>query len=317
MTDTAAGVDTYDLAISFLAADEPLAKEIADELAPLRAFVYSKAQEVVAGREGVEAFREVFRSRSKVSLVLFRTGWGTTPWTRVEETAIRDRCLAEGWETLVFVVLDNPHGKPKWVPDSYVFLDLQAYSLEELVGVVKAACARAGSNVRRATAAERAESIAQRAMFSEGTKKLLDASNRPFYQEAETLFGRLDAICNDVKSRTGWQIFFGGTPDWYYVIRAQGFTLQLLTRELYANTARGTHLIPRLFEGGIVTTAERDRGEHFIDQPVEVQRLAPIYIDRAPGPGWGWRQEDKFFTSERMAEMLFDKLMNLVSARQD
>ena len=67
----------------------------------LTCFVYSKRQEDLAGRDGVEAFREVFRHRNSLSVVLHREGWGETPWTRVEETAIRDRCLADGWRHLI------------------------------------------------------------------------------------------------------------------------------------------------------------------------------------------------------------------------
>jgi len=54
----------YDVAISFLSKDEPLALDIRERLAPLRVFVYPKAQEDVAGQEGVAAFRDVFRHRS-------------------------------------------------------------------------------------------------------------------------------------------------------------------------------------------------------------------------------------------------------------
>jgi hypothetical protein len=65
----------YEVAISFLAPDEPLARQVAEALAPLRVFVYSKAQEAIAGREGVEAFREVFRHQAQVAVVLFRPRW--------------------------------------------------------------------------------------------------------------------------------------------------------------------------------------------------------------------------------------------------
>src|SRR5438105_10121982 len=70
----------YDVAISFLSRDESLAREIAEQLAPLRVFVYSKAQGEVAGREGIATFRTVFRELARVALVLFRTGWGLTDW---------------------------------------------------------------------------------------------------------------------------------------------------------------------------------------------------------------------------------------------
>ena len=105
----------YDVAVSFLARDEPLAHEIAELLAPMHVFVYSKEQEEVAGREGIEAFRGVFREGSELMLVLYREGWGQTPWTQVEETAIRDFCLESGWNRLVFVRLEREQSIPGWL----------------------------------------------------------------------------------------------------------------------------------------------------------------------------------------------------------
>jgi hypothetical protein len=55
----------YDVAISFLRKDEPLAVELRDRLAPRRVFVYSKAQEEIAGREGDAAFGEVLARRPR------------------------------------------------------------------------------------------------------------------------------------------------------------------------------------------------------------------------------------------------------------
>src|SRR5438309_8245812 len=123
----------YDVAISFVWEDEPLAVQIKERLAPLKVFVCSKAQEKVAGQEGVSAFREVFRHGARVAVVLFRPRWGQTPWTRVEETAIRDHCLEAGWEHLVFVKFAKADKSPPWVPDSYVYLDLEAFDVAELI----------------------------------------------------------------------------------------------------------------------------------------------------------------------------------------
>ena len=94
----------HDVAISFLASDEPLALEIADGLVGFNVFVYSKAQEVIAATDGLETFGQVFRNGSRTQVVLYREGWGTTQWTRVEELAVRDRCLEDGFENLVFVI---------------------------------------------------------------------------------------------------------------------------------------------------------------------------------------------------------------------
>src|ERR1700741_1564790 len=117
----------FDVAISFLSQDEALARSIAEKLAPLKVFVYSKDQEKVAGREGIEAFRDIFRHSCRVAMVLYRDGWGKTPWTAVEEIAIRDLCLENRFDPLMFVRLDLAGDRPKWVPDSYLHLDFRTF----------------------------------------------------------------------------------------------------------------------------------------------------------------------------------------------
>ena len=76
----------YDVAISFLSRDEPLAVKLHNELREyLQVFVYSKRQEELAGTDGLESFRKTFLSDSKLVVVLYRNGWGKTRWTAIEE----------------------------------------------------------------------------------------------------------------------------------------------------------------------------------------------------------------------------------------
>lgn len=182
----------YDVAISFLKQDEGLALRLRDELAPLKVFVYSKAQEEIAGNDGVEAFRDVFRARSRVALVLYRTGWGKTPWTRVEETAIKDFCLAEGWEHLLFVRLEAAADVPRWVPESYIYLDFETFGIADLVGAAKAKCAKLGVKLRAPSAADEARKIARTARFKEETEAARNSSPAPFHEAADALYGALD-----------------------------------------------------------------------------------------------------------------------------
>lgn len=107
MTDDRTDAVNYDVAISFLTTDEPLALELADNLTGLEVFVYSKEQETIGGTDGLETFGHVFRDDSRIQAVLYRDGWGATPWTRVEAMAIRDKCLSDGFDNLVFVRLDD------------------------------------------------------------------------------------------------------------------------------------------------------------------------------------------------------------------
>ena len=93
----------YDIAISFLSQDEDRASEIHRLLEErLRVFIYTREQEQIAGRDGEKVLADVFGQDSRVVVVLHRAEWGSTPFTRVEETAIRNRAYEDGYD---FVVL--------------------------------------------------------------------------------------------------------------------------------------------------------------------------------------------------------------------
>lgn len=161
----------YGVAISFLSADCPLAEQIADRLSPLKVFVFSRNQEDVAGSDGMETFRDAFRNKSKMQIILYRAAWGETPWTRIEATAIQERCLAEGWRGLFFVALEDA-ARPKWVPDTHIHFDLNQYSLEELAGAIKARAQELGSELRKENPMERARRAQARVAFEEETRNL-------------------------------------------------------------------------------------------------------------------------------------------------
>jgi len=122
MTETAASKSEYDVAFSFLKGDEPAAVNLADTLADrYKCFVYSKKQEELVGTDGQETFSTVFGERARCVVVLYRDGWGTTPWTRIEQTAIQNRALRDGWEFLLFIKLTPGATMPKWLPHSYIW----------------------------------------------------------------------------------------------------------------------------------------------------------------------------------------------------
>lgn len=138
----------YDVAISFLAKDEPTARVLADKLeaSGFNVFFFPRNQEELAGTNGMETMREPFFN-SRVNVVLFRQPWGETPWTRVEQTAITERCLQTGWDSLMFVELDETSARPTWLPNTHVRFALKAYGLEQLAGAVKARVQEHGGKV--------------------------------------------------------------------------------------------------------------------------------------------------------------------------
>ena len=89
----------YDIAFSFVREDEGLATQLNDLVQDrYRTFLYSKAQEQLAGTDGERTFNAVFGEQARTVAVLLRPEWGQTPWTRIEETAIRNRAFSQGYD---------------------------------------------------------------------------------------------------------------------------------------------------------------------------------------------------------------------------
>lgn len=99
----------YDVAISFLYQDLALAQALYDELSKgLEVFFFPRNQEELAGTDGLDSMRAPFRSQSRLNLVLYRPKWGNTPWTGVEEVAIKESCLANSFKNIFFSSSSRP-----------------------------------------------------------------------------------------------------------------------------------------------------------------------------------------------------------------
>src|SRR5665213_3695102 len=99
----------YDVAISFLQQDVNTAEALARKLGEVfDVFFYPDRQEELAGKDGLEGFREPFYDNSRLNVVLYRDGWGQTRFTGVEERAIKDACFNNGgYDRLFFLMLDE------------------------------------------------------------------------------------------------------------------------------------------------------------------------------------------------------------------
>ena len=116
----------YDVAFSFLKEDEAIATHLNDLLRHrFRTFLYSEKQKDLAGRDGEKLFNTVFQKESRTVIVLFRENWGKTPWTRIEETAIRNRIYDAGYKFVTFISLDESVRMPEWMPKVRLYVDLR------------------------------------------------------------------------------------------------------------------------------------------------------------------------------------------------
>jgi hypothetical protein len=129
----------YDAAFSFLARDESIAQELNDLIQErVETFLYSKRQEAIAGTDGEKTFNKVFGEDARIVVVLFRDGWGETPWTRIEETAIRNRAYNEGYDFLVLVPLDKNATIPRWLPRTQLWVGFDRWGATGAASVIEA-----------------------------------------------------------------------------------------------------------------------------------------------------------------------------------
>jgi hypothetical protein len=169
---------TYDVAISFLFHDLRTAQALHDELATsgLKVFFFPRRQEELAGTSGMESMRAPFLG-ARVNVVLFRNPWGDTPWTRIEDAAISERCFKGGWSTLMFVQLDKTSVLPGWLPPTHVRFSYDDYGLTQLIGAIKLRVQEHGGAIKRVDALGKAEAVKREAdYFADRDRLMRDAT---------------------------------------------------------------------------------------------------------------------------------------------
>jgi len=198
----------FDVAISFLAKDEPIANDLYTELSrSLNVFYFPNKQENLAGTDGMESMRKPFLSDSRVMVVLYRDSWGKTRWTAIEETAIKDACFNGNWNRLFFVALDRTSPLPKWLPEYHVRYNWEDFGMDQIVGAIKARVVDNGGRPAPLTPRRRAEILnadeqyrfdKSRMGSPEGIARIL--------RNVKQLFTEIEKQCDEVNSQGDLQI---------------------------------------------------------------------------------------------------------------
>lgn len=228
----------YHVAISFLAADEPSAKALFDLLdeSGLRVFFFPRAQEELAGTNGMESMRAPFLE-ALVNVVLFKAPWGETPWTRVESTAIQDRCLKDGWEPLFFVQMDQTSKFPKWLPTTHVRFSLENYPIEQLAGAIKMRVQQQGGSFSPLDAAGVAKRVKAQAEYYADRDALMSSESwirEVVHPSLRQTMEEVVRIASDINSTNGLQIA-SGANDKTCVMRSGFVSLRVYWRQPITN----------------------------------------------------------------------------------
>jgi|GEM_PF-5718854 len=115
----------YDIAFVFFEKDEHLVNQINNLLKnKLKTFLNSKKREYKDDLEREMLLLDVFKKQSRCVVIFYRNKWGTTPYTAIEEKAVRTRISEEGNDHLLVISLDNPPVVPKYLSKAQIWTEL-------------------------------------------------------------------------------------------------------------------------------------------------------------------------------------------------
>jgi len=195
----------YDVAFSFLAQDETIATELNDLLQDrVRTFLYSKQQGEIAGTDGEKSFNDVFGTQARLVVVLYRNGWGQTPWTRIEETAIRNRAYDHGYDFVKFIPLDDTPEVPKWLPRTQLWVGMKRWGVTGAASIIESRIEELGGEPHEESVQDRATRLERQLRFAEKRNNFLnshegvEAANREF----DSFRGELNRLAESIKAAT-------------------------------------------------------------------------------------------------------------------
>jgi len=242
----------YDVAFSFLAQDEALACQLNDLLQDrLKTFLYSKRQGELAGTDGESTFGRVFGEEARLVVVLYRSGWGETPWTRIEETSIRNRAFEHGYDFVVFVPLDEPASVPRWLPRNRLWVGFKRWGTEGAASVIESRVQELGGEPSEESVVGRAARLERSLQHAERRKRFLgsDEGVRAANTEIDTLHTELLRRIDEVKCAAPSVSIHLKRDGRLLVLLGFGLGLSTYWHYHYANSLDGATLEVTLWDG--------------------------------------------------------------------
>ena len=201
--------------------------------------------------------------------MLFRQGWGESPWTRIEETALRNRAYDEGYDFALFVPTDDRPTVPKYVPKTRIWIGLARFGVNGVASVIDARIQELGGEPRALSLeqrAARAQKASEFRVFREGYFRSYEG-----VQAADASFAcMLEAIENrvvNIQAAAPGLALQAKRFEKVLVVLSTGPALRVGWRRQYANSFEGADIDASIWEGhppvpGIFTFREEHSRKH-------------------------------------------------------
>ncbi|MTD95509.1 hypothetical protein GIW81_14310 [Hyphomicrobium sp. xq] len=242
----------YDVAFSFHSTDEALATELNDLLeGRFKTFLYSKKQEVLAGFDGEEKFNAIFGAQARCVVVLYRPEWGETPFTRIEQTAIRNRGYEHGYDFSLIIPTSTPPAVPPWLPKTRLWFGLSRFGIKGAAAVIEARVQEAGGEPRVETVAARAARYQRSADLQEAKRNFRESvlGVREAKLAYERLTESLTSKCAEIaNSHQHLQHLKLTKLQEFRLLSGLGLFMSFCWRGMYANSLAESSLTVDLFD---------------------------------------------------------------------
>lgn len=302
----------YDVAFSFAHKDEELAHSIYKLLKDrIKCFIYSEEQKKLAGTDGEKTFNEVFSKKSRVVVVFLSKEWGNTKWTRIEETAIKNKGFDEGYDFVILIPTEQPVNPPMYIPKNRLWIGLDRWGVESAASVIEARVLEFDGTVKELTVVEKLAVADEKIKRKRKIQQLLTSAEGSKLAESEffNLKSEFEKTAKEIKSTLG---------DWHLMIklnRYQGINLlsydHCLTLQWY-----GDYAFITLSDGYYNENLEKT--DHFYDYKQLLTDRKVFDINEFGQHGW-IDQESKrnFLTSKQLADKYLNHFFEVVQRHRE
>jgi hypothetical protein len=304
----------YDVAISFLVQDLKLASALNQKLSVgLNVFFFPHGQEELAGTDGLESMRAVFRSQSRLNVVVYREDWGNTPWTGVEEAAIKDSCLENYFRNLFFFVVQPTGVYPSWLPDTHIRFNYGEFTLEDAAGAIKARVHERGGHYRPLTPIRKAELLKAEQEFQQDRSDMSSSDGiKAILAEVKKVVGALEKEVVNVNAHGDLEVECEAS-DSTCVLRSDNVGMILRWDQRFDRSLEGSALSVEEYTGRLRFNRDQERYISFA-RPECIKREAyKPELSRAREYGWVLNSnEEEYVSSASIADKCLLQLMNLI-----
>lgn len=146
----------YEVAFSFAQKDETIAYSIYKLLKDrVKCFIYSEEHKKLAGTDGEITFNKVFSQESRIVVIFQSIDWGNTKWTKIEETAIRNRGFENGYDFVILIPTEKLTIPPICFPKNRLWIGLERWGIDGAAVAIEARIQEFGGQVKELTVVEK------------------------------------------------------------------------------------------------------------------------------------------------------------------